>query len=266
MKKFIIGTIMSIVVLLAATTTVSASSYTVNKGDNLWTIAMENNTTMQNLMEINGLDSTLIHPNQVITLAEKTEQVEQYEVKKGDTLSHIGKEFGVTVDQLKQWNELKSSLILIGQKLTIKEGRVTESQSKPVNQSAQPTPKVPKAPVEKKAEQPAQQEAKQPVEKKEEVSGKTISVKATAYTAKCEGCSGITYTGIDLNKDPNAKVIAVDPSVIPLGTKVYVEGYGHAIAGDIGGAIKGNRIDIHVPTKQEAYSWGVRNVNVTIIE
>src|SRR5699024_3592202 len=96
--------------------------------------------------------------------------------------------------------------------------------------------------------------------------GKTISVSATAYTAKCDGCSGVTSTGVDLNANPNAKVIAVDPTVIPLGSEVYVEGYGYATAADVGGAIKGNKIDVHVPTKGEATSWGVRIVNVTIVE
>ena len=62
---------------------------------------------------------------------------------------------------------------------------------------------------------------------------------ATAYTAYCNGCSGITTTGINLRANPNLKVIAVDPSVIPLGSKVWVEGYGYAVAGDTGGAIKG---------------------------
>ena len=50
--------------------------------------------------------------------------------------------------------------------------------------------------------------------------------------------------GHDLTANPNMKMIAVDPKVIPLGSKVWVEGYGEAIAGDTGGAIKGNRIDI----------------------
>ncbi|MFX6153002.1 3D domain-containing protein, partial [Acinetobacter baumannii] len=51
-----------------------------------------------------------------------------------------------------------------------------------------------------------------------------LYVIATAYTAYCTGCSGTTATGINLRANPNAKVIAVDPRVIPLGTKVYVEG------------------------------------------
>ncbi|QFK73279.1 hypothetical protein F7984_10300 [Pradoshia sp. D12] len=95
---------------------------------------------------------------------------------------------------------------------------------------------------------------------------KIITVKATAYTADCEGGTGVTYTGIDLKANPNQKVIAVDPSVIPLGTKVYVEGYGHAIAGDIGGAIKGNKIDVFIPSQSEAEDWGIKTVDVKILE
>lgn len=96
--------------------------------------------------------------------------------------------------------------------------------------------------------------------------GKEFTMTASAFTADCSGCSGYTATGINLNANPNVKVIAVDPNVIPLGSRVWVEGYGEAIAGDTGGHIKGNRIDIHVPSKADAYSWGVRKVKVKIID
>jgi 3D (Asp-Asp-Asp) domain-containing protein len=96
-------------------------------------------------------------------------------------------------------------------------------------------------------------------------STKEITVKATAYTASCEGCSGITKTGITIKDNPNKKVIAVDPSVIPLGSRVYVEGFGEAIAADTGGAIKGNRIDIFIPSKQDAIDFGVKKLKVTIL-
>ncbi|WP_390629005.1 ubiquitin-like domain-containing protein [Bacillus litorisediminis] len=98
------------------------------------------------------------------------------------------------------------------------------------------------------------------------VSGKEFYVNSTAYTAFCNGCSGVTATGINLRSNPDIKVIAVDPSVIPLGSKVYVEGYGHAIAADTGSAIKGNKIDVFFATKEEAYRWGVRKVKITILE
>ena len=61
------------------------------------------------------------------------------------------------------------------------------------------------------------------------------------------------------------KVIAVDPRVIKLGTKVHVEGYGYAIAGDTGGAIKGNKIDVFIPSKSRAYQWGRKNVKVKVL-
>jgi 3D (Asp-Asp-Asp) domain-containing protein len=61
------------------------------------------------------------------------------------------------------------------------------------------------------------------------------------------------------------KLIAVDPNVIPLGKKVWVEGYGIAIAGDTGGAIQGNRIDILMPTSQDALNFGRKTVKVVIL-
>lgn len=99
----------------------------------------------------------------------------------------------------------------------------------------------------------------------EPTGGQTQTMQATAYTAECTGCSGVTATGINLSANPNQKVVAVDPSVIPLGSRVWVSGYGEAIAGDTGGAIKGNRIDLHVPNKQAASSFGRQTVTVKVL-
>jgi len=93
---------------------------------------------------------------------------------------------------------------------------------------------------------------------------KELTVKATAYTSYCNGCSGETYTGINLRQNPNAKVIAVDPKVIPLGSKVWVDGYGYALAADIGTAIKGAKIDVFFPTIAETSKWGVRTVKIKV--
>ncbi|WP_420541212.1 3D domain-containing protein [Priestia filamentosa] len=92
-----------------------------------------------------------------------------------------------------------------------------------------------------------------------------MTATATAYTADCSGCSGVTATGIDLKSNPNQKVIAVDPSVIPLGSRVWVQGYGEAIAGDTGGAIKGNRIDLFMADQHQAKNWGSRTVQVKVL-
>ncbi|GHH98726.1 3D domain-containing protein [Neobacillus kokaensis] len=93
--------------------------------------------------------------------------------------------------------------------------------------------------------------------------GKEMYVSATAYTPYDSG--SITALGYNIKKNPNMKLIAVDPRVIPLGKKVWVEGYGVAIAGDTGGAIKGHKIDILLPTKNAAYQWGRRTVKVIVL-
>lgn len=89
----------------------------------------------------------------------------------------------------------------------------------------------------------------------------TYTMQATAYTG-----GTFTATGSRPVRNPDGiSTIAVDPSVIPLGSKVYVDGYGVAIAADTGGAIKGNIIDLYFNSEAECISWGRRDVSVTIL-
>ncbi|RSK56854.1 G5 and 3D domain-containing protein [Bacillus canaveralius] len=111
----------------------------------------------------------------------------------------------------------------------------------------------------------AQQVSRQAAQS-EPSAGREFYVDSTAYTASCNGCSGVTATGVNLNANPNAKVIAVDPSVIPLGTKVYVDGYGYAVAADTGSAIKGHKIDVFFAGTSEAYRWGRKKVKIKILD
>lgn len=90
---------------------------------------------------------------------------------------------------------------------------------------------------------------------------KVMVMEATAYAG-----DGITASGNGTNRNPNGySTIAVDPRVIPLGSRVYVEGYGYAIAHDTGGDIKGNRIDLFMNSEAECNSWGRRSVKVYIL-
>jgi len=155
-----------------------------------------------------------------------------YTVKKGDSLSKIAKNYHVTVANLKQWNSLSSDMIRVNEVLKV------------ANTKTNTTSKTTAAPAKKVKE---------------------ITVSASAYTASCASCSGITATGINLKKNPNMKVISVDPRVIKLNTKVYVPGYGYAIAGDTGGAIKGNKIDIFMSSKKDALNWGRKTVKIQIL-
>ncbi|MFL1668335.1 cell wall-binding protein EntC [Bacillus cereus] len=123
-----------------------------------------------------------------------------------------------------------------------------------------------------KAQRPATQ---QPVVKETETSAPSSSrelrVVATAYTADPlengykAGDQVKSAMGHNLTANPNMKLIAVDPSVIPLGSKVWVEGYGVAIAGDTGGAIKGNKIDVLMPDKGTSSNWGRKTVTVKVL-
>lgn len=90
---------------------------------------------------------------------------------------------------------------------------------------------------------------------------KTISCQATAYSGH-----SATSSGRSPSRDKNGiSTIAVDPTVIPIGSKVYVEGYGYAVAADTGGAIKGNKIDVYFNSESECSSWGRKNVQVIIV-
>jgi 3D (Asp-Asp-Asp) domain-containing protein len=90
-------------------------------------------------------------------------------------------------------------------------------------------------------------------------------VTATAYSHE-SSATGLTYMGYNIKKNPNMKLIAVDPTVIPLGSKVWVEGYGEAIAGDIGSAIKGHKIDVLLPSENQAIQWGRKVVKIAILD
>lgn len=92
--------------------------------------------------------------------------------------------------------------------------------------------------------------------------GRTMTMEATGYSTQQPSLSRYTANGTDLISNPN--VIAVDPSVIPLGSTVTVEGFGTFIAADTGGDIVGNRIDIHFPTVEGALNLGRRAVTVTV--
>jgi uncharacterized protein YabE (DUF348 family) len=104
---------------------------------------------------------------------------------------------------------------------------------------------------------------------------RSMVMKATAYTAGYESTGkrpgdrgyGKTASGTMVKRNADGySTIAVDPRVIPIGTRLYVEGYGFAVAEDTGGAIKGNIIDVYFPTVWEAKNWGVKRVKVYVLK
>lgn len=99
-------------------------------------------------------------------------------------------------------------------------------------------------------------------------------VVATGYTAGVESTGktanhpqyGITYSGVKVKRDLYS-TIAADLSVFPLGTILYIPDYGYGVVADIGGAIKGNKIDLYFETVQDVYNeWGKREVDVYVVK
>lgn len=174
-----------------------------------------------------------------------TSEAASHTIKKGENLTMLAKKYDTSVKELMALNDLKTTKVQIKQVLKLP----SHIKNKPAVKKS-----VAKKTTTKKS-------ATHPSNVK-----KTIKMSATAYTASCKGCSGITKTGLNLRKNPSLKVIAVDPKIIPLGSKVWVEGYGIAVAGDIGSAIKGKKIDLFMSKKSTAKNWGRKTVTVKILK
>ena len=274
--SLVIGT--ALIGTIAFNTEASAAEINVKQGDTLWNIAQNNGTTVEQLKKVNNLTSDIILPSQTLETSNKSTNEEKVEsthtVKSGETLSGISLDYGVKVNELKDWNDLNSDLIVVNQELLVKAEANETTKSEPTKETNDKSEKHTETKSEQQTENKSEKKTEQKtVENKSEEksektsnSGQSMTMEATAYTAQCDGCTGITATGIDLNANSNKKVVAVDPSVIPLGSRVHVEGYGEAIAGDTGGAIKGDRIDVHLPTKDAALGFGRQSVNVTVLD
>ena len=93
------------------------------------------------------------------------------------------------------------------------------------------------------------------VRRAEPAGGRTLVVSATGYSLP-----GHTATGLPVGSG----IVAVDPTVIPLGTRMTIPGYGEGVAADVGSGVRGATIDLWFPTVAQAYAWGRRTVTITL--
>ena len=276
MKKAILSIITVAALSVGVAGNASAEEITIKDGDTLWDIAEQKEVSVEELQEWNDLTDDLIHPEDKLTIQE------YYEILKGDSLWDIAQDHNLSIHDLKKWNNINSHIIQPGDKLiidhkdkneetsssiaTVKKQETTEVEKASSKPAEVPAKKEVTAKTTEPAEESTEKEVTAKTTEPTEKSEKVLTVEATAYTANCEGCSGTTKTGIDLHANPDKKVIAVDPDVIPLGSTVHVEGYGEAIAGDIGGGINGNEIDVFIPSESHAKEWGRKKVQVKILD
>lgn len=213
----------------------NGSKYTFQWGDTLSSIAEATDLSVNSLAKINDIgNADFIIAGNAIHLSKDHSQVtveNNNEVKTYDVSEEDVKEVETPEDT--------------------QEEVATETAAEPEEEVA-----VTQVSTEEQAEETDQPAA-------EEQSGEWITVNATAYSTNQPELSDTTYTGINLKENPN--VIAVDPSVIPLGSTVYIPGYGTFVAGDTGSAIVGNRIDVHMSDLNAAYNFGRQTLEVQIL-
>ena len=235
------------------------------------------------LFSFAGFSATTASANEVEWTARTVEQVKQdvkkddkgvqeYTIKWGDTLSVIAEATGASLDSLVQLNEIQdANLIYPGTVLRFsadqKEVSVdngTEEHSyrvqnnnevKEVEKSEATTPATPATEAT---------ETTQAAAASSNQGGYYLTVEATAYSYNEAGLSNYTADGTNLVSEPN--VIAVDPSVIPLGSYVEIPGYGIFRAADTGGAIYGNRIDVHLVNLNDVYNFGRRTITIRVLQ
>ena len=198
--------------------------------------------------------------------------VQEYTIKWGDTLSVISEATGASLDTLVQVNEIQdANLIYPGtvlrfsadqKEVTVDNGtsqhsyRVQDNNEVEEVETTQATTQAAQATPATETTQAAAASSNQ--------GGYYLTVEATAYSYNEAGLSNYTADGTNLINDP--QVIAVDPSVIPLGSYVEIPGYGIYRAADTGGAIYGNRIDVHLVNLNDVYNFGRRTITIRVLQ
>jgi len=155
-----------------------------------------------------------------------------------------------------------SAITAVAQLTTDKPAVASSTQQTPTTQAAtaEPATTVAQTQASATSETPTTQAAAS----SNQSGGRTLNVQATGYSYNEPGLSPYTATGIDLRKNPT--VIAVDPSVIPLGSYVEIPGYGVFRAADTGGAIYGNRNDVHLVNLSDVYNFGRRTITIRVLQ
>lgn len=197
---------------------------------------------LENRNDNNDLNSNTISTNEANTAIVTSDNDSIIKYIASDTNSNI--EFTSTVDNM------MNDMSIYNKK--VENEKVKEAAEAKAKADAEATAKA-----DAKAQEPQENEVKEA-----NTSYKaTFNMEATAYTGDTTTATGVTPV-----RNPNGvSTIAVDPSIIPLGSKVYIPGYGEAIAADTGGAIKGHRIDLFLNSENECENWGRQNVTLYVL-
>ena len=257
-------------------------TYVIQWGDTLGTIAAVTGISVNDLAAINQISNPdLIIAGSVIyfdavnhTLTYTEPSGEEVTVAAEETVvsdiieesNHV--EDGYLFETIEEWDLEEDATELVVDEAT--ESTEEEAARLAAEEAAQLTEEEAARLSEEEAARLAEEEAAQLAEEEAAnstdptVYGRPIVVEATAYSRNEAGLGNFTADGTDLTVE--SAVIAVDPSVIPLGTTVYIPGWGYYRAADTGGAIVGNKIDVHFENVADTYQFGRQSLTIYIVD
>lgn len=222
---------------------------------------LRNMIALQRLQSVYN-DSLAAVKQSIVDISQAKEQLQGYQSNLASQERQVNDQKAVLDSQM---SDLKKK-IADGQS-EMKQLADREQQAKAMEEAQK---KAAEEEAQKQKQQQVQQTSTKTVDNSEaatsadNVSGsKTLTMSATAYSTEANGMGTYSATGINLKQHPSC--VAVDPSVIPLGSIIWVSGYGVSVAGDTGTAIKGNIIDLHFATVAQSMAWGRRTVTVKIL-
>lgn len=156
----------------------------------------------------------------------------------------------------------------------VSNGRQEAAESQGVTTGRQEDAAIVSGDIEVRHEAAQSQDIEQGPSRVEQEVREVYEVVATGYYAGVESTGkspghpsyGITYSGVKVRRGA-VSTIAADPRVFPIGTVLYIPGYGYGVVADIGGAVKGHVIDLYFHSKEDIYSqWGKKTVKVVVVE
>ncbi len=263
MKKSLFTGLLTLTACVNATNIAAGAEYKVKRNDTLWNIEKAHHLPFTSLQAVNpSVDPLNLQIGSTIQLPDT------YTAMEGETFWTIAKKLNVPVQKLQAANPNVDPQNIQGGTVLVLPEKKQDDKKAPKKKANKPATAIA---ANKTSDSPSVKTASG----KKFTYKRVIFSKATAYSAAPEengGWEGVDYFGNKLK----VGTIAVDPDVIPLGSKVYITGYSFqglpkggmiAHATDIGGAIQNNRVDIFVPGSPEHVSkFGVQNIKVYVLK
>ena len=225
--------------------------YTIKWGDTLSVISEATGASLDTLVQVNEIqDANLIYPGTVLRFSADQKEV---------TVDNGTEQHSYRVQNNNEVKEVETTEATTQAAETTQAAQATET-----TQAAQATEATQTTQAAQAAQATPATETTQAAAASSSQGGYYLTVEATAYSYNEAGLSNYTADGTNLVSEPN--VIAVDPSVIPLGSYVEIPGYGIFRAADTGGAIYGNRIDVHLVNLNDVYNFGRRTITIRVLQ